>query len=82
MKARTAAEQVIAKLQAGGYVVERIPNESNIVMLKPPAAKANGLTDRLAKADIVARITPAGMPFFINETILHQPVDTVAAAFL
>jgi threonine aldolase len=83
IKSRAAAEQVIGKLKAGGYTVTRVPNESNIVYLKVPAAKATGLMDRLVKADVRARITADGaIPFFINETILRQPTDAIAAAFL
>lgn len=81
--ARAAAEQVLGKLQAAGYTVRRIPNGSNIVSVTPPAGKVTGLADRLLKADVRARIAPDGsIPFFINETILRQSPEAVAAPFL
>jgi threonine aldolase len=83
IKARGQAEQVLGKLQAGGYTIDRIPNESNIVYVRPPAGKVAGLADRLAKADVRARVGADGrIAFFINETILRQSVDAVAAPFL
>lgn len=82
-QARAAAEQVFTKLQAGGYSVDRVPNESNIVFVKPPSAQMAALPARLAKADVRARIGKDGsIPFFINDTLLHQSVDAIAAAFL
>ena len=82
-KSRAAGEVVLGKLKAGGYTTTRVPNESNIVLVTAPAAKVAGLPGRLLKADIRARIAPDGtMPFFINETILRQSTDTIAAAFL
>ena len=83
-RSRAAAEQVFAKLQAaGGYTVRRIPNESNIVYLQPSEARLHGLPARLQAADIRARITKEGsIPFFINDTMLHQGVDAITAAFL
>ena len=82
-RARAAAEQVVAKLKAGGYTVQRVPNESNILYVKPTTAQAAGLADRLAKADVRARIAKDGfVPFFINDTLLHQSPDAIAAAFL
>ncbi len=83
VKARAAAEQIVGKLQAGGYEVRRVPNESNILYIKPPQAKMAGLPERLAKADIRARmLNDDVIHFFINETILHQSIDAIAAAFL
>lgn len=82
-RARAAAEQVVAKLKRGGYKVERVPNESNILYVKPTSTQAAGLTDRLAKADVRARLAKDGtVPFFINDTLLHQTPDAIAAAFL
>lgn len=82
-QARVAAEALLAKLQAGGYTVTRVPNESNIVLLQVPAAHAAGLQDRLAAADIRARVgKDATMQFFINETILHRSTAELASAFL
>ncbi len=83
-RSRTAAEQVFAKLQAaGGYTVERVPNESNIVRLRANEARLRGLPDRLREADIRARIGKDGLiPFFINDTMLHQSADAITAAFL
>ncbi|MGI4756879.1 MAG: threonine aldolase family protein [Janthinobacterium lividum] len=82
-RARAVAEQVLAKLQAGGYGIQRVPNESNIVYVKPTTAQAAGLADRLAKADVRARLTKDGfVPFFINDTLLHQTAGSIAAAFL
>ena len=83
-RSRAAAEQLFAKLQAaGGYTVRRIPNESNIVYLQAGESRLRGLPERLQAADIRARITRDGsMPFFINDTMLHQGVDAIAAAFL
>ncbi len=82
-KARAAAEQVFSRLQTGGYSVERVPNESNIVFLRPSAAKLEGLGERLAKADIRGRVTKDGLvPFFINETLLRKSPEAIAAAFL
>ena len=83
-KSRAAAEQVFASLKAaGGYTLERVPNESNIVLLQPSPERLRGLPDRLHQADIRARITKDGkVPFFINETILHQNPAAITAAFL
>ncbi len=81
-KARAAAESVVAKLQAAGYTTERVPNESNLLLLKPPAGKMDGLAARLAKANIIVHPLPEGVPFFINETILRQSPDAIVAAFL
>ncbi len=83
-RSRAAAEQVFAKLQAGGgYTVERVPNESNIVHLRVHDERLRGLPDRLRQADIRARIGKDGViPFFINDTLLHQSVDAIASAFL
>ena len=83
-RSRVAAEQVFAKLQAaGGYTVRRIPNESNIVYLQAAPGRLQNLPERLQAADIRARITKDGsIPFFINDTMLHQSVDAITAAFL
>ena len=82
-RARAAANQVAATLQKGGYTVQRVPNESNILFLRPTAAQAAGLPERLAKADIRARLGNDGrVPFFINDTLLNQSPDAIAAAFL
>jgi threonine aldolase len=83
IKARAAAEQVFVKLQAAGYTLQRVPHESNIVLLKPPASiTPEALTARLAKKDIITHPLDQGALFVINETILRQPVDTITAAFL
>jgi threonine aldolase len=81
---RAAAEQILAKLQtAGGYTVERVPNESNIVLLRPSEARAKGLQERLLAADIrIAPIRNGTTTFFINETVLHRTPDEIAKAFL
>ncbi len=83
-RSRAAAELVFARLQAaGGYTVRRIPNESNIVYLQPAEARLHGLPERLREADIRARIGKDGsIPFFINDTMLHQSPDAITAAFL
>ncbi len=83
-RSRAAAEQVFAKLQAaGGYTIERVPNESNIVHLRASEARLRGLPERLREADIRARLGKDGLiPFFINDTMLHQSVDAIASAFL
>lgn len=81
--ARVAAEQVVAKLQKGGYTVRRVPNESNILFVRPTPSQAAGLEARLAGADVRARLGKDGsVPFFINDTLLHQTPDAIAAAFL
>ena len=83
-KSRAAAEQILAKVQAaGGYTVERVPNESNIVLLKPSEARARGLQERLLAADIrIAPIRNGATTFFINETVLRRNPDAIAKAFL
>jgi threonine aldolase len=83
-KSRTAAEEVLKKLQAtGGYTVERIPNESNIVLLKPSEARAKGLQERLLAADIrIAPVRNGVTAFFINETVLRRPTDEIVKPFL
>lgn len=82
-RARAVANQVAVTLQKGGYTVQRVPNESNILYVTPTEAQAAGLADRLAKADIRARLGKDGrVPFFINDTLLHQSPDRIAAAFL
>ena len=77
---RAAAEEILAKLQtAGGYTVERVPNESNIVLLKPSEARIKGLQERLIAADIrIATIRNGVTTFFINETVLHRTPDEIA----
>ena len=74
---------MLARLAKGGYTVSRIPNESNIVYVTPTPQQAAGLKQRLAGADVLARMGKDGrVPFFINDTLLHQSPDAIAAAFL
>ncbi|MGI4755386.1 MAG: threonine aldolase family protein [Janthinobacterium lividum] len=84
VKARAAAEQVFAKLQAaGGYTVERVPNESNIVLLKISEARAKGLQDRLLATDTrIAPIRNGVTTLFINETVLRRTPDEIVKGFL
>ena len=82
-RARAAANEVLAQLQKGGYTVQRIPNESNIAYVTPTPQQAAGLKQRLASADVLARIGKDGrVPFFLNDTLLHQSPAAIAAAFL
>ncbi len=82
-RARAAANEVLAQLQQGGYTVQRIPNESNIAYVTPTPQQAAGLKQRLASADVLARIGKDGrVPFFLNDTLLHQSPAAIAAAFL
>ena len=51
--------------------------------MTPTPQQAAGLKQRLASADILARIGKDGrVPFFLNDTLLHQSPKAIAAAFL
>jgi threonine aldolase len=83
-KSRAAAEDVLKKLQAaGGYAMERVPNESNIVLLKPSEARLKGLQERLLAADIrIAPVRNGTTTFFINETVLRRSTDEIVKVFV
>ena len=82
-KVRATAEDLMAKLQAaGGYTVERVPNESNIFLLKPSEARMKGLQDRLLAADIrIATPRNGAVVMYFNETILRRPVAEIVKPF-
>ena len=81
-QARAQGERVLAGLKASGFGVERVANESNICMVRVPAPRVKDVTERLAAADVRARIAPDGtMPFFINESILRRPPEELVKAF-
>ena len=76
VQARAQGERVLAGLAAKGFAVERVPNESNITLVRIPAERVKATMERLAAADIRARIAPDGtMPFFINESIVRRPAE-------
>ena len=82
VQARAQGERVLAGLAAKGFGLERVPNESKICIVRIPAARVKQTTERLAAADIRARIAPDGaMPFFINESILRRSPDELVKAF-
>ena len=83
-RSRAAAEEVLAKLQAaGGFGVERVQHESNIVLLRPSEARVKGLQERLVAADIrIAPIRNGVSTFFINETVLRRTPEEIVKAFV
>ncbi|RZU40964.1 threonine aldolase family protein [Edaphobacter modestus] len=83
-QARLASEKLLNGLAAAdGFTVERIPNGSNISLLHVSPKRAQGLTERLAKADIRILPTHDGtVKIYFNESILRQPTGQILAAFL
>ena len=72
---------MLAGLAAKGLTLERVPNESNICLVRMPAERVKATTERLAAADIRARIAADGtMPFFTNESILRRPAEELVKA--
>ncbi len=82
VQARAQGERVLAGLAAKGFAVERVPNESNIMLVRMPTDRVKETTARLAAADVRARIAADGtMPFFINESIVRRPAEELVKAF-
>jgi len=83
-QARAASEQLLNGLQAaGGFTVQRVENGSNINFVQVSAARAAGLPERLAKADIrTLPLNNGAMKLWFNESILRQPADRILAAFV
>jgi threonine aldolase len=83
-QARLASEKLLNGLAAAdGFTVERIPNGSNISLLHVSPRRAQGLTERLAKADIrILPIHDGTVKIYFNESILRQPTGQILAAFL
>jgi threonine aldolase len=83
-QAHLAAERLLTGLEAaGGFTVQRVKNGSNISYVQVSPARAEGLSDRLAKADIhILPIHDGKLKFWFNESILRQPTDQILAAFV
>jgi threonine aldolase len=83
-QAHLAGERLLDGLHAaGGFTVQRVENGSNISFVQVSAARAEGLSERLAKADIhILPIHDGKLKIWINESILRQPTNQILAAFL
>ena len=83
-QAHLAGERLLEGLHAaGGFTVQRVENGSNISFVQVSPARAEGLSERLAKADIhILPIHDGKLKIWINESILRQPTDQILAAFL
>jgi threonine aldolase len=83
-QAHLAGERLLDGLQAaGGFTVRRVENGSNISFVDVSPARAKGLPERLAKADIHSLpIQDGTMKIWFNESILRQPVEQILAAFV
>lgn len=81
VQARAQGERVLAGMAAKGFAVERVPNESNITLVRIPTERVKATTERLAAADIRARVAADGtMPFFINESIMRRSPEELIKA--
>ena len=83
-QAHQATERLLTGLDAeGGFTVQRVKNGSNISYVQVSPARAEGLSDRLAKADIrILPIHDGKLKFWFKESILRQPTDQILAAFV
>jgi threonine aldolase len=82
-EARTAGERLFDGLQAaGGFVIKRVPDGSNITVVEVSQARATDLQAKLAKADVHVRsVTDGRMLVWVNETIVRQSTPELLAAF-
>ena len=83
-QSRAASDKLLDGLQAaGGFTVQRVENGSNINFVKVSPARAAGLSERLAKADIRALpLNDGTLKLWFNESILRQPTGQILAAFV
>jgi threonine aldolase len=82
--ARFAFDKLLQGLDAaGGFKVERVENESNIVFVAVTPERQKGLAERLARADIrVPLVRDGKMKLWLNESVLNQPGERILAAFV
>jgi threonine aldolase len=83
-EAHLAGERLLNGLQvAGGFTVQRVENGSNISFVLVSSTRAEGLSARLAKADIrVLPIQDGRLKIWFNESILRQPTAEILSAFV
>jgi threonine aldolase len=83
-EAHLAGERLLNGLQAArGFAVQRVENGSNISFVLVSPTRAEGLSARLAKADIrVLPIQDGRLKIWFNESILRQPTAEILSAFV
>jgi threonine aldolase len=83
-EAHLAGERLLNGLQAArGFAVQRVENGSNISIVQVSPTRAEGLSARLAKADIrVLPIQDGRLKIWFNESILRQPTAEILSAFV
>jgi threonine aldolase len=83
-KAVETAESVITALSAdGNFELQRIPNGTNIFLLRAASVNAPVYQLRLESAGIIAR-APTGVDWFtiqVNETWARLPAQEITARF-
>ncbi|MBB3228277.1 threonine aldolase [Luteibacter sp. Sphag1AF] len=82
-KVRQAGDRLLDGLgRTKGYTVQRVPNGTNIHYVAVSAARAKGLSERLASAGIrIMDVENGRLNLTFNETLLRRDTDYLVRAF-